>query len=136
MAKGTHRDKRREAQWRRAIRRQQRSGLTIRAFCREHDLRETAFYFWRVELARREAEQEQRHQAARPRRVARRAKRPSFVPVELAASSADQADQQLGRQADGRIEIVLSGGRQIHVAAPVNRQALADVLAVLEGRPC
>ena len=67
MAKGIHRDKQREAQWRRMMRRQQRSGLTIRAFCGEHDLRETAFYFWRAELARREAEQDQRHRSVRPR---------------------------------------------------------------------
>jgi hypothetical protein len=33
--------------------------------------------------------------------------------------------------AGGRIEIVLSGGRRVHVAAPVDRRALADVLAVL-----
>lgn len=131
MANGIHRDKRREAQWRRTIRQQQRSGLTIRTFCREHDLRETAFYFWRAELARREAEQEQRHESARPRRVARRATRPSFVAVELAGGGTEPA-----ALADGQIEIVLSGGRRVHVTAPVNRAALADVLAVLEGRPC
>jgi hypothetical protein len=33
------------------------------------------------------------------------------------------------------IEIELPGGRRIHVTPPVDRQALADVLAVLEGRP-
>ena len=33
----------------------------------------------------------------------------------------------------GRIEIVLEGGRQIHVAPPVDQRALADVVAVLEG---
>jgi hypothetical protein len=133
MVKGTHRDKRREAQWRRAIRRQQRSGLTIRAFCGEHDLRETAFYFWRAELARREAEHDQRQWSARPRRTARRATQPSFVPVELSSSNAEPVSTP---QPDGRIEIVLSGGRLVHVTAPVNRQALTDVLAVLEGRPC
>ena len=37
---------------------------------------------------------------------------------------------------DGRIEIVLPGGRRDHVVAPVDRQALADVLAVLKGHRC
>ena len=36
----------------------------------------------------------------------------------------------------GSIEIELLGGRRLHVTAPVDRQALADVLSVLEGRPC
>jgi len=32
-------------------------------------------------------------------------------------------------------EIELSGVRRVHVAPPVDRQALTDVLAVLEGLP-
>ena len=124
MAKGKDRDSRREAQWRRIIRERTRSRLSIRDFCRNSKLHESAFYFWRRELerrevARREAEREQR-------------KRPSaqatFVPVRVAMEDPPEAP--------GRIEIVLSGGRRVHVAAPVDRQALADVLAVLEGQPC
>jgi hypothetical protein len=123
MPKGKDRDGRLEAKWRRIIREHTRSGLSIRDFCRNSKLRESAFYFWRRELerrdvARREAEQEQR-------------KRPSgqaaFVPVRVT----DEV-----RVDPGRIEIVLSGGHRVHVAAPVDRQALADVLAVLEGQPC
>jgi hypothetical protein len=114
MANGKDRDGRREAQWRRIIGAHGRSGLSIREFCRRGKLRETAFYFWRGELQRRQAEQEQR-------------KRPSaqaaFVPVTVA--------RDLVTQAHGRIEIELSGGRRVHVVAPVDRQALVDVLAVL-----
>jgi len=110
MAKGKVRDKSTEAFWRRTVRRQRQSGLTVRAFCREHALRETAFYFWRRELARRVA-----------------AQRPSvpFVAVHVAEDA----------PAGGRVEIVLSGGRRVHVAPPVDRRTLADVLAVLEGSP-
>jgi hypothetical protein len=131
MAKGKDRDSRREAQWRRIIREHTHSGLNIRAFCRKSKLRESAFYFWRRELerrdvARREAEQEQRN---RPSGQA------AFVPVRVTQEVRSDA---------GHIEIVLSGGRRIHVVAPVDRQALADVLALLaaasperlEGQPC
>jgi hypothetical protein len=60
---------------------------------------------------------------------------PAFVPVTLA---------QEMRPSAGRIEIELSDGRRVHVTAPVDRHALADVLlavsdaerAVLEARPC
>jgi hypothetical protein len=36
-------------------------------------------------------------------------------------------------EAGGLIEIVLASGQRVHVMAPVDREALADVLAVLEG---
>jgi len=113
MAKGKVRDKSKEAFWRRTVRRQGQSGLTVRAFCREHELQETAFYFWRRELARREVAD--RRSAA-------------FMPVQVV--------EETPAPAGGRIEIVLSGDRRVHVAAPVNRQALADVLAVLEAAAC
>ena len=113
MARGKVRDKSKEVFWRRTVRRQGQSGLTVRVFCRKYALRETAFYFWRRELARREA-----------------ADRPSaaFMPVRVV--------QEAPAPAGGRIEIVLSGDRRVHVAAPVDRQALADVLAVLEAAAC
>jgi hypothetical protein len=126
MAKGVSRDRRREAEWRRAVREQKRSGLTIRDFCRRGKLRETAFYFWRGELQRRQAEQEQHRPARSPAA-------PAFVAVRLEEHDAG-ADG--GSPAGGHIEILLSGGRRVHVMAPVDRQVLADVLAVLEGRPC
>jgi len=108
MAKGKVRDKSKEAFWQRTVRRQGQSGLTVRAFCCEHALRETAFYFWRRELARRELAD--RRSAA-------------FVPVRVV--------QETPAPAGERIEIVLSGGQRVHVMPPVDRQALADVLAVL-----
>jgi transposase-like protein len=120
MAKGKDRDVRREKQWRRIIKEHIGSGLTIREFCRKSKVPETAFYFWRRELQRRrldrrEAEQEQRQH-------------PTFLPVRLA---------QEARAPDrGDVEIALPGGVRVHVTAPVDRQTLADVLSVLEGRPC
>ena len=38
--------------------------------------------------------------------------------------------------AEGQIEIVLSGDRRIRIHGPVDRQMLADVLAVLGASPC
>jgi hypothetical protein len=149
MAMGKVRDKGKEAFWRRTVRRQGQSGLSVRAFCQKQGVRETAFYRWRRELVRREA--------ARPVAAA-------FVPVRRAGGpAASAAGEAVGRPARGgetadavsghraapapdagRIEIILSGGGRVHVAPPVDRQALADVLAVLsevgscgeEARPC
>lgn len=133
MAKGKDRDRRREVQWRRIISEHVRSGLTIREFCRKSNLHESAFYFWRGELQRRglvrhQAEQDQRQQRIRSAQAPVAASTPAFVEVRVEGRSSTPAG--------GRIEIELPGGRRIHVTAPVDRQALADVLAVLEGRPC
>src|SRR5207249_4109659 len=102
---------------------QARSGLSIRAWCREHDLHEHAFYWWRVRLARA-------GRKVRSRRPASIATRPgqAFVPVRVSA-------QEVGGT-DGQIEMALSGYRRVRVSGPVNREALAEVLAVLEARPC
>ena len=130
MAGGRERDRRREAYWRRTVREQRGSGLTVRDFCRRSRLSESAFHFWRRELERRGAEQEER-QGPRKGRTPKSGcmqRRPAFVPVRLAEPAPPVAR--------GRIEIELSGGRRIHVTAPVDRQALADVLALLEGRAC
>jgi transposase-like protein len=120
MANGRDRDKGLEAQWRRIVRQHARSGLSVREFCGKCKLRQTAFYFWRGELRRRQAEQEQRRSADSP-------SAPAFVPVRVQEHS--------GTVAGGRIEIELPGGRRVHVTAPVDRAVLADVLAVLEGLP-
>jgi transposase len=55
MAKrgGKRRDPAREELWRQTIRRQQRSGLTVRDFCGREGLKDWTFRWWRQELARR-----------------------------------------------------------------------------------
>jgi hypothetical protein len=58
MAKrgGKRRDPAREKSWRRTIRQQQRSGLSVRDFCQREGLRNWTFRWWRQELARRDHE--------------------------------------------------------------------------------
>ena len=110
MARGTRRDLKKEAFWRRMVRGPAQSGLSVRAWCGRHALRESAFYWWRTQLAQRDA-------AA-----------PQFVPVRVTAESSTAASA-------GRMEIVLAGDRRVQVGGPVDRQALADVLAVLASAP-
>jgi hypothetical protein len=107
---GVSRDLKKESFWRRMVRRQAGSGLSVRAWCEQHALREATFHWWRGELARRDAE------------------RPAFVPVQV------KEDEGVG--AEGRIEIVLSGGRSVQVSGRIDRVMLSDVLAVLEERGC
>lgn len=44
------RDRELERAWRRRVRAQRTSGLTVRVFCEWEGLPESAFYFWRREL--------------------------------------------------------------------------------------
>jgi hypothetical protein len=107
------RDHKKEAAWRRHISGQAGSGLSIGGYCRKHGLQASGFYWWRRELARRDAEP--------PSPPA------PFVPVTVAV-------QTPASTGEGRIEIILPGDRRVRVVGPVDRQRLADVLAVLEDR--
>jgi hypothetical protein len=111
MAVGRNRKK--EAGWRKHIRAQAGSGLSIEAYCRQHDLRAYGFYWWRRELSRRDAEP--------PPPLA------TFVPVTVVAQPRVHSEE-------GRIEIVLPGHRRVRVMGSVDKGMLADVLAVLAAR--
>lgn len=104
----------RELFWRRMIRGQVESGLSIRSWCRRKSLAEPTFYGWRKELSRRDA-------ARRERGRAELACGATFVPVHVMQESSSP----------GAIEIVLSDQRRIRVVGRVDRQMLTDVLAVV-----
>ena len=121
------RDLKREQIWRRHIKQQCTSGLTIRAFCAERSLRETSFYFWRQELARRDRD------AAHSVATSAAPPAPAFVPVAV-------IDPPTGRD-EAPIDIRLAEGHRVRVRSGCDRDLLADVLMVLrrpatEGRAC
>ena len=115
------RDLKRERTWRRHIAEQAGSGRTIRTYCNAHDIRETAFYFWRTEIAKRD-----REAAAEPKAA------PAFVPVAVIDTPAT---------GDAPIDIRLAQGHRLRIRSGCDRSLLADVLNLLrgphaEGRPC
>jgi hypothetical protein len=112
MASGGARDRQKEAAWRRRLGQQATSGQSVRAWCRERQVTENSFYWWRKELARRDAEP----QAA------------SFLPVHVTDNPA--------RDGNSQIEIMLTDGRRVRLTGPVNREMLTAVLDVLERRAC
>src|SRR5262245_28545781 len=121
MAKGNPRDPERERYWRRHVRQQRLSRVSVRDYCDLHRLHESAFYFWRREIAARDG---RRHGASGPTTPAE----PAFVPVAV-------VDPPASRDA-GVLEIRLASGHRLRVRAGCDRRLLADVVAVLEGRPC
>jgi transposase-like protein len=54
MARGK-RDLERERRWRELVARRSDSGLSVRAFCAQEGVPETAYHYWRRELAARDA---------------------------------------------------------------------------------
>lgn len=110
------RDSKKEAFWRRVIEGRAESGLSVRAWCRRHRVREASFYWWRRTLAGRDAASRRTVRVGEAR----------LVPVRVAAQ-----DLILRNEPFGHLEIFLPGARCIRVTAPVDRQALADVLEVL-----
>jgi hypothetical protein len=122
MAGGTLlRDASKEQFWREHIATQAASGLSIRGYCRRQRLRECSFYLWRKQLA-----------ASRSRPV----KSAAFVPVRITSEPGAASGHPIQGQPMGRIQIVLGKDRRVNLVGPVDRRALADVLAVLEDRPC
>jgi hypothetical protein len=114
------RDLNKESFWRRMVREQPPSGFTVRAWCDQYRIPTASFHWWRRELRQRD----------------RRKSKARFAPVRVVEGEVAGAD--------GRIEIVLACGRRVRVSGRVDRQMLADVLAVLtsassvepEGQAC
>jgi transposase-like protein len=131
MGRGTERSLERERMWRGRIVGQQTSGLTIRGYCRRHGLHESAFYFWRRELAKRD-------------RGAFMIPSESFVPVSVVppaptpVSSACQSSATTVPCHSSPIEIHLTDGRRVSVSPTCDSSLLTMVLDVLgrEGRSC
>jgi len=113
--RGSIRDGKKEAFWRRTIGRQPGSGMSVRAWCLRHSVRESSFYWWRRQLARRDASA------------------PALVPVRVTAdrSASEVFVFSAVNGSLSRIEIVLPARRRVRLIGPVNRQALTDVLTVL-----
>jgi len=112
----TQRDPERERLWRQRLAQHQRSGLTIRRFCRTHDLAESSFHFWKQEIARRD-----------------RLAAPAFVPVTIVPTPTPD------EPADTPIELRLASGHELRLRAGCDRRLLADLIDLLvprEGRPC
>ena len=107
MASAAIRSKRREATWRRVVAGYAGSGMSIRAYCRKERVKEPAFYWWRAELARRDA--------VKPAAA--------FVPVVV------KAPVVVGTEG---ICIELRGGRVLRLPAmPVGQ--VAELVRLIEG---
>ena len=140
-----HGDPQRQSHWEEVVRRWREGGQSVRAFCRAEGLRESAFYSWRRKLGRCRSRADavngprsQPHLVTPASRLSkqvspRHSPSASFLPLHVVAPVNGCADLA---EATHGVEIVLSQGHTVRVPAGFDRQTLADVLAVLEVRPC
>jgi len=143
-------DPERERQWQTAVEQWRQSGQSVGDFCRAQGLKASAFYFWKRELTRRHPQAGTRGRSDR-RRSARKTPKPVRVVTPVHPLSPVVPGRPQGERAgflpvrlvppavaenSGGLEIALAGGHVIRVRPGVDRQTLADVLAVLEARPC
>jgi transposase-like protein len=117
MAQGKPRDPHKEQHWRQLIDQWQRSGLSVRAFCRRQHLAAPSFYAWRRTLRQRDGR-------ARP------ATAPvTFLPVHVRADDTD-------RDGPPPLELVLANGRRLRIPPGYDDAHLRQLLRALEDAPC
>jgi hypothetical protein len=154
-------DPERERYWRKVVWGQERSGQSVREYCRGAGVKESAFYWWRRELAlRSQAPRVARSRPANRRKPTRssaghgRGRGVELKPVRKAAPGKPRAGtpvcgepygddgspflpiQVLAGNVPAGVEIHLGDGRMICVRPGFHRQTLREVLATLEGRSC
>jgi len=86
MARGP-RDPALERRWRERVARWSTSGLSVRAFCRQHGLVEASFYYWKRELRSRDATVSPDVATGPPKSACLPKSPPVFVPVTVLSGS-------------------------------------------------
>jgi hypothetical protein len=119
-----------ERTWREHMRRYERSGLTIRAFCRQEGLVDHQFSWWRRELRQRARESasptthRKSKKRVRLRKTSRQKSTPkaTFLPVQIDHSASVPSG----------IEIILDRPPRIRVSGDLDTEQLRQVIRVLE----
>jgi hypothetical protein len=110
--------------WQHVVRRQRKSGLSIRQFCEDNDLSQASFYHWKRKSTRRDHQAEvsphREGPSRRPKASSPKAGRSVFIPVRLNAAGSSV------------LEVVHPRGHVVRVPAVFDGDALRQVLHVLD----
>ena len=134
--KGVARDAGLERRWRRLLAGHARSGMTVRAYCRKARVPETAFYYWRGEVLRRDRESGERQPAmSRRDRAAKGA-----AGGKPAAASFSEVEVKRGESTStcrgSEIDVILPSAVVVRVGRSVDEEQLRRVLAAVEAKEC
>jgi hypothetical protein len=144
MAK--QRDAKREGFWRSVFDKHRRSGLSVRAFCRQEKISEPSFYAWRRTLQRRrrdpqeQKKRKQRGQEDKPGRVSAVTRqtgpgihaRPAFLPVVVRDAQPDGGASVTG---DACVIVEVRGGRALRLPASISGNRLTELVRAVESVP-
>ncbi len=122
--------KRREEHWRGVLAEQRTSGVSHSEFCRQKAISMNAYFWWKREIPRREAERANGRGQGKQRAGARRLPRPSLVPVRIRPLPG------AGSLEGDRFEVVLRGTRVIRVPVGFHAEELRRLVSVLEDASC
>jgi hypothetical protein len=146
MTRPHWRDAAKEKFWRRMLQRWRRSGLTVRAFCEQHELSEGSFYAWRRIIAERDQEATRAKSTTATASFPQTkggpgeagAARPAFVQVDIAGerSVPDGGAASPAGSASESIELVVGCGRVVRLRRGFDAALLRQVLRVLEEPTC
>lgn len=112
-------DEEKERYWEKVVGDAARSGLSIRAYCREHEVKESQFHWWQRKLKGRREEGRLGRQGGREKSEA------SFALVSGRAEDLDAG-----------LELVLGNGRRLRIRKGVDEQTLRTVLAAMGPEGC
>lgn len=105
-----------EARWRELVARQPQSGLSVRGFCQQERVTESAYYAWRRELRLRDQKEGPAKRAA---------EKPAFMPVVM--------PQEHASDGNGHIIIELRGGRVLRLPMALPTRRVAELVGAVEG---
>ena len=110
-----------ETHWRKMVRQQRRSGMTVRQFCKDHGLSEASFFSWQREIAirdRQAAGTAENGSSARKKHVIPPPMDSPFIPLHLSGASA--------------LEVVHPRGHVLRIPAGFDGRCLEKVLQLLD----
>jgi len=129
MTKVGSRPCKRSREWNRELARQHlqaqpESGLTVRAYCLAHDLKEWTFYNWRRRVLMEDRIAELEAVGPRPEVPSG----PAFAEVVLGPWR--------GLAESAAVEVLVCGDRRVRVCAGFDEAAFMRVVSLLESLPC
>lgn len=128
VRKGTPRDPAKEQAWRNILKQFADSGQSVRAFCAARGLKETAFYFWRREIQRRDGQRP----ARRPRVASRTSTRfRARSPRPVAFTEVLVRSPQSPSPVEG-LRLILSHGRELILPASMAIEQVARLVHAIE----
>jgi len=140
-SKSSQQDPNREAFWRATIQQQRQSGLTIREFCRQRKLSESAWHRWKSKFARRD--EQPVNETPKKKTISQQNNHsvPTFIPVALdpAAMRPPQINQPQVEQPQveqPQVEILYAGGTTVRIASGCDEQTVVTILQVLGNSTC